>query len=210
VTAVESNPKPDPTTRPTWLLESRTSKEYKSVGLPYYEEPDHAKLTQFNIKCKGLYDREVQSIYRIRDVYDAEFLVWTEKRSFRSKLGNYDRITVQHLGKYQQPIPIQKTQFNDNEEQEIVAKGTAEILTKYEVPFTDENLDDLLLDANRHTTELFIKQDGRQTRRVDSIDEFRSMPFDELYTKVQTPKHMLPSSSSSTTNAKFVSTNSKK
>lgn len=181
---------PSKVSRPTWILEPRTAKEYKAANLQYFEDIHASSITKFNIKSKGDYDREVLAIYRIRDVYDNEYLVWNEQRSMRTKLGNVERITVNHLGKYYKPIPLLQAQYNENEEQEVIAKGTSEIQTKYELLFTWANLDDLLLDANRHTTELYIKQEGRRTVRVDSLDEFRNMPFDELYQKVQTPKHL--------------------
>ena len=183
--------KPDPLIRPTWLLEPRTDKEYRAAGLVHYEIPAEQAVRRFNTKSKGIYERNVTRIYRIRDIYDSEWLVWCENRRFKNKLGNYERLSVDYLGKYFKPIPLKKTQFNDQDEQEIVTKGTEEILTEFEIPFNADNLDDLMLDANRHTTEFYIRQEGKYTRKIEIFSEFRDMSFDALYSKASLPRHIL-------------------
>lgn len=195
---VEQQQQPHPTARPTWLLEPQTARKYKEAGLTYFERPDEEVLRKFNLKSKGLYEREVTRIYRIRTNTDQEFLVWSEKRKFKTKLGNYDKVNVDHLGKYLVPIPNKTTRFNDQDEQEVIVKGTSEILTEYEVPFTVSNLDDLLADANRHVIEFYLKQEGKQARNIPRLDDFRNMSFDDLDRKAATPKHLLQPTDKST------------
>lgn len=167
--------------RITWIPEPKTSQYYQDLKLDYFEDPKDITNRRNLQKCSYEYERQVKTVYRIRTNDRKEWLTWFEVRTGKTGLGSPIKGWSCYVGQNWKPNPSYTVEF-DNETQQQVRKisGLVDRDKEYEVPYTAENLEDLMQDVNEFDCQYIILHENRD-KFVVELPDFKTKDFDSLY-----------------------------
>lgn len=178
---------PMPTKKETWIPYSPTPAEYERLGLsvPYFD--DDAKRDTKTRLVKENYTRKINSIYWVRTDDDKEWLNWHETREGKSPMQRKVTFDVPNMGKKKIPIPKEEVQFDvEAEEYKTVVTGEKEHRLEYFVPYTLDNVNELLQDINPYKTSFHIKHEGQRTYSITKQELKSKDGFAKLYNQKST------------------------
>jgi hypothetical protein len=175
--------------------------ELRSPGLVSEDFGEDRRDRFDSTKLKVYPEKIARSIIRVQDTYGYEWLKSKQMWTGMDKLGNEIPQSVSDPETYDDPQFKYEYKHKDPKdpmsplEKKSVA-GT-EHIRKYLVPFTEENFQKILTirpAIDLHSVNLTImrlgpKGDGHGAPyRIDTLDDFKNRPFDELYDWSSAPK----------------------
>lgn len=172
----------------TYLPYYKTFEVYAAKHIPYSMPEGEKRVTNFVIESGELYSRTVTRIYKVRSPYNDNrlFIMWNEIRYGRTGIGNARQVTADNVGQYTEPIPDYAVQYDQRTEAQAVRiKGTKEVVTRYNLEFSQDLVNELLKDAeggNPNSVQYVLILDTRPNEAMQvSYNDFINPDFDAVY-----------------------------
>lgn len=150
--------------------------EHKKVGFEYEKTVHDRAYEQWYSLVKGRrVTEEVTQIYRRKIANEGEFLLYNVIYRGEDWKGNQQDFSTL-LGRYEKPIfRLDK----DPQTQAVIAKEISSHKTIYDIPYSQEKLNDLL-DAAIDPISLIVYGPGSRRYGVQSLEDYRNGTIEDL------------------------------